>query len=196
MLYESSIGKLDLNKYDEVWIIVRSLKNKSILSNKNVKWVPELAPSSHLFNWYLNTRKKQKWNINKFNDEYTSVFLNELYTNEESRKALNLLYEKCLTKNICIVCFCKDYNLCHRKIVYNLICGVNKNLASHYIDESYINKYNEIKNDRGGCMNNKVGITERGDGGLWLLPGYHFVNRVGYIISNETIKICEQGVQI
>ena len=39
-------------------------------------------------------------------------------------------------------------------------------------------------------------VVDDEEGGLWLLPEYHFVNRVGYIISNETIKICEQGVQI
>ena len=39
-------------------------------------------------------------------------------------------------------------------------------------------------------------IVDDEEGGLWLLPGWHFVNRVGYIISNKPIKICEQGVQI
>ena len=39
-------------------------------------------------------------------------------------------------------------------------------------------------------------IVDDEERGLCLLPGYHFVNRVGYIISNKSIKICEQGVQI
>ena len=39
-------------------------------------------------------------------------------------------------------------------------------------------------------------VVDDEEGGLWLLPGWHFVNRVGYIISNKPIKICEQGVQI
>lgn len=49
-----SLHELDVTKYDEVWLIVRSAKNCSkLLENPKVKQVAELSPSYALFQSYL-----------------------------------------------------------------------------------------------------------------------------------------------
>lgn len=58
-----SLRELDVNKYDDVWLIVRSAKNCSkLLENANVKQVAELSPIFGLFKKYLDLRNKSLWN--------------------------------------------------------------------------------------------------------------------------------------
>jgi Protein of unknown function, DUF488. len=103
-------GLRNLKVEAEIWQITRAgiqLPN-SIL-------VRGLAPSTELFETYLNEWKgipsKDWW------PEYESRFLDELKT-DEKLNCLRELYRSLRSGiNIVLVCFCKDYNYCHRKLV-------------------------------------------------------------------------------
>ena len=64
MLYSGSFGAIDCNRYDEIWLIVRSLKHMP--AGHNIYHVPQLAPSLDLFYTYLSL----KIMINQFVRKY------------------------------------------------------------------------------------------------------------------------------
>lgn len=49
MLYSGSFKDIDCDKYDEIWLIVRSL---SVPAGNNIYHVPQLSPSPDLFHRY------------------------------------------------------------------------------------------------------------------------------------------------
>ena len=56
-----SLKELNVNNYDEVWLIVRSAKNCiKLLDNKKVKQITELSPNYHLFKKYLELKNAGK----------------------------------------------------------------------------------------------------------------------------------------
>lgn len=120
MLYTGSIRDIDKTKYDEIWIIVRSLGN--ISTGENVYHVPQLSPSYNLFYDYRNWVKQGIWCKKQFNDVYKPRFLEEMKS-DTAQQYLNLLRESCKTKDILICCFCNEESMCHRSIVKELIEG-------------------------------------------------------------------------
>lgn len=146
ILYSGKFKDIEYSKYDEIWLIVRSLKNKSIIKDhKNVFWVPELSPTPELFNWYLNQRKKS-WSIVEFEDTYVPWFLKDISQNVSAAHKLNELYYKSKTKNILIVCFCQNVQLCHRKIISNLIAQAGGN-SMLTVGNEYYNMYKKFKKE-------------------------------------------------
>lgn len=107
------------DKYDEIWLIVRSLKQIPQV-NTSVFHVPQLSPSNELFKSYLSWRNQGLWNKDTFETYYKPRFLKEI-EEEEPQMYLNLLVEKAKTKNILLVCYCSDESICHRSLVYSLI---------------------------------------------------------------------------
>ena len=109
----------DINdSYDEVWFIVRSLKNglpKPLSKTQQYYHVPQLSPTWDLFKNYLKWSNDGIWNKERF--------LNQM-KEAEGKQALNSLYFKSKTKNILLVCFCPNKELCHRSIVFGLLQGV------------------------------------------------------------------------
>lgn len=106
------------DKYDEVWLIVRSLKS---VPNCNVPiyHVPALSPSPELFQCYLSWRDAGMWNKDMFERRYKPMFLKEM-EQPEAIGMLKILRERAEDKHILLVCYCKDEEMCHRSLVYQL----------------------------------------------------------------------------
>lgn len=135
------LRELDVNKYDEVWLIVRSAKNCSkLLENKKVKQVAELSPSFNLFKRYLDLKNKGLWNYQSFLDIYVPEFLREAKL--EPKFADRLLELKMhQDKRYALVCFCVDERECHRSIVAAL-CHINNIVVNTKYDiHDYIKLY-------------------------------------------------------
>lgn len=108
----------DINdEYDEIWLIVRNLKDKSILNKKNIYWVPELAPSQELYNDAEKWKRSYQWTIEKYKGEYKPRFLKEMESFKAQTK-LNIL--KQTKKNILLVCYCTGMK-CHRYLIQEII---------------------------------------------------------------------------
>lgn len=139
MLYTGSIRDIDKTKYDEIWIIVRSLGD--VPTGGNVYHVPQLSPSYNLFYDYRNWVKQGVWCKKQFDDVYKPRFLEEMKS-DTAQQYLNLLRESCKTKDILICCFCSDESMCHRSIVKELVEG--KNMSSERLfkfDKPYASNF-------------------------------------------------------
>ena len=120
MISTTSIKQLNPKLYDEVWIVTRTLKYKP--AGNNVFWIQDLSPSYELLNKYITWRRAGIWNEDTYNELYKPVFLKEMLDSRTCRDWLNQLYLKDKQgKHICLVCYCEDYNLCHRKLLVELI---------------------------------------------------------------------------
>lgn len=144
MIEIKCINDIDYEKYDEVWAIVRLMKNKS----KKIKQVIELAPSSDLFTFFRKSKKIGLWNERTFQNEYVPKFLEDICKNQNSKDKLNELYNLDRKgKNICLVCFCPDETMCHRSIVAGLLqgAGCNVKLPSNADYSFYYKQYKRIE---------------------------------------------------
>lgn len=141
------------DSYDEVWAIVRSLKNPIA----GVKQVTALSPSRELFWKYLELERQKQWNAKSFREIYVPQFLAEMasdpenYSAENPRKWLNELYRLDKAgKNICLVCFCEDETLCHRSIVAGLLqgagCNVQTEIGNDY--SAYYTEYLKLRKEK------------------------------------------------
>lgn len=135
MIYTGSFRDICYNKYNEIWIIARKLKNTSILNNNNVFHYVDLSPSNSLLYDYLKWRNEKQWNKNKFESCYVPRFLQEIKYNTKAKQLLNYLYSNSFNKDILLVCFCTNEDLCHRSIIKGLLQGVKANVES--TDKSY-----------------------------------------------------------
>lgn len=143
MIEIKCISEVDYDKYDEVWAIVRSMKNKS---DKMIQ-VTELAPTTFLFHSYLEMKKLNIWNEETFLKNYVPRFLKDLSKSQSSKDKLNELYKlDRIGRNICLVCFCTDEKLCHRSIIAGLLQGVgcNVKLPSKIDYSRYYEQYRHI----------------------------------------------------
>lgn len=116
MITVTNIRNLNYADYDEVWAIVRSLKNPGRL-----KQVTELSPSWDLFKKYLALRESGKWNAESFENVYVPVFLKEMKNADARRKLAELIALDRQGKHICLACFCLDETLCHRSIIAGIL---------------------------------------------------------------------------
>ena len=121
MLYSGSFGAIDCNRYDEIWLIVRSLKHMP--AGHNIYHVPQLAPSLDLFYTYLSLKRSGKWGVKAFDEIYKPRFLNEMRS-AEALTYLNALAEKSKVKDILIVCYCTDKRTCHRSLVKQCVAAL------------------------------------------------------------------------
>lgn len=143
-----NLKELNVNKYDEVWLIVRSAKNCSkLLENANVKQITELSPGFNLFKKYLDLKNAGKWNHQAFIDIYVPEFLKQIQ--QDTKFADRLLELKANPdKRYALVCFCSDERECHRSIVAAL-CHIN-NIAvnTKYNINQYIKEYWSSNNNK------------------------------------------------
>lgn len=112
MVYVKQISDIKTEEYDEVWAIVRSIKNPGKMIQ-----VADLSPSKGLFFWYRGLVREGKWGHQAFQEAYAPQFIHELAENKKAKDCLNRLYvlDK-MGKNICLACFCKEEELCHRSL--------------------------------------------------------------------------------
>lgn len=119
MITISSISSIDYTEYDEIWAIVRSLRNP----NPHIKQVADLSPSKDLFYKYLGWRNAGQWNKEKFQEHYVPQFMREL-KNPSAMRLLSKLWDMDKAdKKICLACFCTDEELCHRSIIAGILQG-------------------------------------------------------------------------
>ena len=116
MITVTNIRNLNYADYDEVWAIVRSLKNPG-----RMKQVAELSPSWELFKEYLSLRDAGRWNTASFQDIYVPAFLQEMSNAAARRKLAELIASDRQGKHICLACFCLDETLCHRSIIAGIL---------------------------------------------------------------------------
>lgn len=114
----TNIRSADHKKYDEVWGIV------SFMSPANLKYykqVRSLAPSVDLFSKFTRLKENNNWNIETFNTIYKPQFLKEMQSEkvQASLKTLAKLYKS--GERICLFCYCSNVELCHRKLIANLL---------------------------------------------------------------------------
>ena len=115
-------------QFDEIWAIVRSLKNPI----EGVRQVDILAPSKKLFFEYRRLVNEGRWDRKAFEEMYVPQFLWELKSNGKNGvwDALNYLYKADKDgKNVALVCFCTDETLCHRSVVGGLLQAVGCNVV-------------------------------------------------------------------
>lgn len=111
--------------WDEKWAIVRSYKHPSTA----FKQVAVLSPSFDLFLKYRNMAEKHVWCKETFEKDYIPVFLKEMHQ-PDAVHMLNQLYSMSKTKNIALVCFCKEEDLCHRSIIAGLLQGAGASVQT------------------------------------------------------------------
>ena len=135
-----SIRDINKEQYDEVWVIVRSLKNPI----KNTIQVKHLSPSYDLFLKYLALRDKGQWNKDSFENIYVPQFLDEIKHNPLARNLLNKLFEMDKNgKRIALACFCTDEALCHRSILAGMLAYKGANVVTQNDISQYL-KYGAL----------------------------------------------------
>ena len=142
MIKVTRINNAD-KSFDENWAIVRKLKSNSDW----IKQVTELAPSVELFSRFKALKDADNWNDTTFQQIYVPQFISELKHNDSARKMLNYLYvQDKKGKNICLVCFCTEENLCHRSIIAGILagggCRVETDTGNDY--SGYYNMYRSV----------------------------------------------------
>lgn len=75
-----------------------------------------LAPNKELFSWYQANKNQQDWF-----SIYCKRYMNQFKTDPEAIDSLNEI-KHLLDQghNVCIYCFCRDVNKCHRGILGHL----------------------------------------------------------------------------
>lgn len=136
MITVTNIRNINCAAYDQVWAIVRSLKNP-----RSMKHVPELSPSWSLFKRYLGLRNAGRWNAESFQNIYVPVFLQEMQNTTARNKIAELIELDRQGKSICLACFCPDETLCHRSIVAGILQYTG--IAIHGVKEDYL-QYGKI----------------------------------------------------
>ena len=103
--------------YDVAYAIVRSM-SKPIIGAQQLKC---LSPDYNLFKTYLNLRDKGLWNKESFEKLYKPYFIQQIENDKLAQRVLEELAEQSKTKNILLLCYCKDKDLCHRSLIGNML---------------------------------------------------------------------------
>ncbi len=83
----------------------------------------ELAPSKELFNWYWTHKEETNW-FDYYKREYKAQVIAR---DKKARKILMEVRDRVLAgENICLLCFCRKSNKCHRGILGEIFkhCGL------------------------------------------------------------------------
>ena len=112
-------GKLYLASHYELDVIPSNINIINIarkdMSGVNDKRI-SLAPSRELFNWYMNNKN----NVNGF-DDYEKVYMNQLKNNKYALNELSSIKNMLESgKDVCLLCFCRNINTCHRSLIGRL----------------------------------------------------------------------------
>lgn len=147
----------DINdSYDEVWMIVRSLKTNRIPQvNTPCYHIPALSPSKELFDCYLSWRTAGIWNHDTFERYYKPRFIHEMQS-AEAQGYLQLLRERSVDKNILLTCFCDDESMCHRSLVYQLV--MNQPFYLLVAGSRNYNNYTEMREKLDYVLMNKTNV--------------------------------------
>ena len=133
MVIVANTGNIVPEEYDEVWIIMRSIRSvdASLKYALNAIQVDELSPSQQLFGWYRNEKEHFRWDEETFKNSYVPRFLHEMHS-DSSKKVLNRLYSLSNARKICICCSCTTEKICHRSIIGGLLAGAGAVVLNEY----------------------------------------------------------------
>jgi uncharacterized protein YeaO (DUF488 family) len=125
MIRITNIDRIIPSKCDSVYLIIRSLKilqkRKHPILSQSVH-VPELSPTWGLFRDMLRWKQTGEWNIGTFENNYRPQFLFDLNNNAIAGDWLTQLSaDDRAGMMIALGCYCKDENLCHRKIIGEIL---------------------------------------------------------------------------
>jgi uncharacterized protein YeaO (DUF488 family) len=100
------------NPEDGLRILIARYRPRYLPKNKESwdQWWKDLVPSKALFKEFVKD-KTIGWN------EYERKFRREIRNNPNTLNALNGLRSLSKTRNVTILCYCKDENRCHRFII-------------------------------------------------------------------------------
>lgn len=128
MIKVTSIKNVREGEFDEVWAIVRSLKN----CPKWMQQVPELSPKLDLFFAYRQLANEGRWNYSAFQNMYVPKFMQGLADDRQATAdKLNYLWRQDKAgKKIALVCFCPDESTCHRSIIAGMLQGAGCNVET------------------------------------------------------------------
>lgn len=151
MITIASIREIKSTEYDEVWAIVRNLKN----GNYNV--VSELAPSQSLYSWFYQTKQAGNWNQEMFDTIYVPRFIDEFTKAGKDRlKELRALDKA--GKNIALFCYCTDEKMCHRSIIAGILQGMGCNVN---IENDYSFYYKMFLQKHGKVRKNTMSLANK-----------------------------------
>ena len=118
MLETNCIARVVQHNYDEVWAIVRSFDN----CPSHWRHVQSLSPSLELFWQYRRLLKAGQWNKQSFDTIYKPQFIQQIENDPVAQDDLDYLTElDAQGKNIALVCFCGNVELCHRKLIAEML---------------------------------------------------------------------------
>ncbi len=137
MITLRSKRSFNLAEADEIWFIVRKINQFQTLVNqtKKCKWVTDLAPSQNLYSKYLQLKDSHIWNDITFLMQYVPTFIKEIKANPKALELIDELIELGEHKNIQLVCFCLNENLCHRSIIGGILMNRAKELGKENVIE-------------------------------------------------------------
>lgn len=138
MIKIGDINGIDM-KYDENWILVRSVK----MLPEYAAQVAELSPSVDLFCKFQEAAKSNKVDKNWFDEVYAPQYIKELKTNSKAVKMLAKLWDDSKTKTIYLCCYCHDECLCHRSIIAGMLLGSGAKVECENEYAKYWKIYNE-----------------------------------------------------
>lgn len=135
---------LDYTKYDRIFMIVRSMKNK----NPHITQMADLSPQPGLFKTYRHLAETNQWNQDAFKNIYVPQFLYDLKHTPAAIDKLNQLYKADKAgQRICLLCFCTDETMCHRSIIAGLLqavgCDVHLQSGADY--RKYYDMFRQMK---------------------------------------------------
>lgn len=133
MIIICSLDNIQHVEADEVWIVMRSIRNlpPGILHDPKTRICQELSPSLKLLNWTLQQKKMFAFTQEVFDKKYVPQFLEEMRT-IEAKNVLNQLYVENKTKRIALVCSCKTERICHRSILAGLFIGAGCEVTNEF----------------------------------------------------------------
>lgn len=128
MVFTGSIKQVNTivseNAIDEVWVIVRSYRQKlKEIPGVPIIHVPELSPSLELFQLYLGLKRANKWGVDDFKNGYVPRFLCEMLNDAARHRLTQLVNDTQHGKRILLLCYCEEEALCHRSIIRGLLQG-------------------------------------------------------------------------
>lgn len=132
------------SNFDEIWYIMRSVKNLSHNSNAVVRHVPLLSPSVDLFQEYSYLRNSSQWNMMTFQNNYVPKFLKEMQ-DVGPMQLLDKLYKESKHKDFLLVCACYNEAMCHRSIIAGILQGMYPDIDIQSQDDcNYMSYYYEF----------------------------------------------------
>lgn len=116
----AKVGTINTEGFDRAYVCVRSMTAPV----EGATQLAALAPSKELFRDYRRWVAKGVWNQEKFDSEYKPRFLEEVMNSREAVRLIRAMVKHSREgMKIALMCYCKDYSLCHRSILAEILRG-------------------------------------------------------------------------